>query len=120
MEHRVPHSKPAGVQVLLAVLLAAGLMAAYVAILNTLVDLSDIENGGDADRRDLAYAYLHVGLLIAAAVGGFLLGKWLNGLGFAYATLFVIVLAVGMVGVQMASYELACHGHNDLVRHWQC
>jgi len=25
-----------------------------------------------------------------------------------------------MLGAQMASYELACEGHNDLVRHWQC
>jgi hypothetical protein len=58
--------------------------------------------------------------LLGAAVLGFVAGKWFNGLGIAFATLFVLVLGICMVTVQMASYELACHGHNDLVRHWQC
>jgi hypothetical protein len=25
-----------------------------------------------------------------------------------------------MVGAQLTTYELACRGHNDILRHWQC
>ena len=71
-------------------------------------------------QTDNVYAALHIGLLAVAAVIGFVLGKWLNGLGLAYATLFVLVLSVIMVGAQLTTYELACRGHNDLIRHWQC
>ena len=96
------------------------LATAYVAAMNALLEVSRIESTADAADRDNVYAALHVGLLAAAAVVGFLVGKWLNGLGLAYATLFVLALSVMMVGAQLTTYELACHGHNDIMRHWQC
>ena len=88
--------------------------------MRALVDVSVVSSGADADRRDVVYTYVHLGLLVLVSVVGFVVGKWLNGLGLAYALLFVIVLTVGMLGVQFGSYELACHGHNGLVRNWQC
>jgi hypothetical protein len=41
-------------------------------------------------------------------------------MGVALGLLFVVVLSVSMVGAQMGSYELACQGHNDVIRHWTC
>ena len=96
------------------------LATAYVAAMNALLEVSRIESTADAADRDNVYAALHVGLLAAAAVVGFVVGKWLNGLGLAYATLFVLALSVMMVGAQLTTYELACRGHNDIMRHWQC
>ena len=95
-------------------------LGAYVLTMHLLVDFSEIENKHEASDRDLVYAYVHVGVFAFAALAGFIAGKWFSGLGFAFATLFVVVTVLGVTVVQMSSYELACHGHNDLVRHWQC
>ena len=113
-------SKPHAVQLLVSLTVLVLLGAAYVAAMYALIDLSQVDTDREANDRDTAYAILHVGLLTGAAMIGFGVGKWLNGLGFAYATLFVLVLAVLMVVAQLSSYELACHGHNDLIRHWTC
>jgi hypothetical protein len=112
--------RPTAVIFLLTLLLLLLLGAAYVGVMHALVELSEPDSGTDIDRRDLAYTYVHLVLLLGAAIIGFLAGKWFNGLGLAFATLFVVVTVVVMLGVQMGSYELACRGHNDLVRHWQC
>lgn len=112
--------RPTGLIVFLTLLLLVMLVAAYVAVMRALLDLSIPEENVDLDRRDSAYAYVHVVLLLGAAIIGFLAGRWFNGLGVAFATLFVIVLVIAMLAVQLTSYELACHGYNDIVRHWQC
>lgn len=96
------------------------LFAAYFAIMRAVVGVSDIESKADANYRDTVYLIVHLGLLSVAAVLGFVAGKWLSGLGVAYAMLFVIVLALGMVFAQAGSYELACRGRNDVIRHWSC
>ena len=113
-------SRPAAVQVTLAV---AGLLlfaAIYILLMHATLDISRVVTKDDANFRDKVYLAVHVGLLAAAAVAGFALGKWLSGLGVAFALLFVVTLATTMVGAQAGSYELACHGHNDVVRHWTC
>lgn len=112
--------KHAGLQVAISILVCVLFIGAYVAAMHALVDISVVDSEADRNRRDAIYAYLHLGLLVLVAIVGFVVGKWLNGLGMAYGLLFVIVLAVAMLGVQGTSYELACRGHNDLVRHWQC
>lgn len=119
--HDLPRrTKPAGLVVLLTLLLLILLLASYAGVMHAVLDVSRVDSDSDADRRDAAYAYLHLVMAIGAGLIGFFAGKWFNGLGFAFATLFVIVMAIGMLAVQMGSYELACHGHNDLVRHWRC
>jgi hypothetical protein len=110
--------KPTSLIVLLTLLLLLMLAVAYVGVMHALVDISRPEH--DIDRRDTAYTYVHLVMLLGAAIIGFLAGRWFNGLGVAFATLFVVALLVAMLTVQLTSYELACHGHNDLVRHWQC
>lgn len=112
--------RPAWLQTVVTLLGLAGLLGAYFVAMHALVDFSIVENKQEASDRDLVYAYVHVGLFAAAAVVGFVAGKWFSGLGFAFATLFVVVAVLGVTAAQMASYELACHGHNDLIRHWQC
>ena len=106
--------------VLLTIALLFLLVAAYVGVMHAVVDVSKVANDHDANQRDRAYVFLHLVMIFGAGIIGFVMGKWFNGLGIAFATLFVIVITVGMLSVQLTSYELACHGHNDLVRHWQC
>ncbi len=118
---REPRGRPKsnGLIVFLTLVLLVMLVAAYVGVMNLLLEVSEGENV-DTARRDLAYSYVHLVLLVGAAVIGFLAGRWFNGLGIAFATLFVVVQVVGMLTVQLSTYEQACHGHNDIVRHWQC
>ncbi len=117
---RGPNSKSTGIQILVSSFVCLLFIAAYVAAMYALVDISRIDSDSDANRRDAVYAYVHLGLLALVWVVGIVVGKWLNGLGLAYGLLFFIVLVVAMLAVQGGSYELACRGHNDLVRHWQC
>lgn len=112
--------RPPLLQAFLAVAMLLALLAAYTGVMHLLVDYSKVGGKHEASERDLAYAYVHVGLFVVSALLGFLVGKWLSGLGFAFATLFVIVAVLSATFIQMSSYELACHGHNDLIRHWQC
>lgn len=106
------------------VLVAGGGLVAitgvYVLAMHLTVGASKLGPRQSADQRDLLYLYLHLGVLFAAACLGFGLGKWLNGLGVAYATLFVIVVAITMVLAQLGSQALACEGYNDILRHWAC
>ncbi len=121
MERESPTaSKNAGAQVLVSIFGCLLYNGAYAAAMHALVGVSAVESDADANRRDAVYAYVHLGFLLLVCVVGFVVGKWLNGLGLAYALLFVIVLTVGMLTVQLGSYELACHGHNGLVRNWRC
>ncbi|WP_322818292.1 hypothetical protein [Tepidiforma sp.] len=106
-------------------MLAAALLffcvAGYVGAMRATVGLSLVESDADAARRDLVYSVIHVGLLVGAAMVGFVTGKWVNGLGLAFAVLFVVVLATAMVGLQVVTFEVACSGGpNGLIRHWHC
>lgn len=108
------------IQAAIAIPAMAALLLLYLVALRLTVDISRIDLGRSAEDRDTTYLWLHMAVLFVAVAGGFLIGKWLNGLGFAYALLFLFTIAAGMLVLQLASLELACHGHNDLVRHWQC
>jgi hypothetical protein len=121
MERRGRPHKPGIVQVVVTILAIVILLAAYVAVMYSLRHLSTATTTRAIDHRDLVYFLVHVGGLLIAAIGGFALGKWLSGLGVAFALLFVIVVSVGMLGAQMGSYTLACDAHhNDILRHWEC
>ena len=120
MEYRNRTPMRPALQVLITVLALAVLLAAYAFTMHAIIDVSRIDQDTRAGRRDLVYSYVHVAGLIFSGALGFALGKWFSGLGVAFATLFVIVTAVGMLSLQFGTYELACHGHNDIVRHWTC
>jgi hypothetical protein len=120
MTQRERRSRPAVLQVALAIAGVLLLAAAYVAAMHATVDVSKVDNVRDADRRDTVYLGIHLVGLVLAAIIGFALGKWLSGLGLAFGMLFVVLVGLSMVGVQLSSFELACHGRNDIVRHWTC
>lgn len=117
--HRPP--RPAFVQVAAAVLLALVLAALYFGLLRATLDISRPASDRSANARDTVYFVLHVTMLAGAAIAGFGLGKWLNGLGVAYAVLMVAIMCSLMVGAQAGSQTLACRGdRNDVIRHWTC
>jgi len=121
MQRRTKAPRPAALQASLAIGSLLVLAAVYLLAMHLSVDVSVIQEKTDADHRDVVYLAIHGGLLLAALVGGFVLGRWLNGLGLAYAVLFLVVLSLLMVGAQVGSYEIACQaGHNDLLRRWTC
>lgn len=120
MARRRRRVKPHGAQVGVALVSLAFFAAAYLSLMRATLDYSRLESGRTASDRDEVYFVLHTGLLAGALVAGFIVGKWLNGLGAAYATLFGVFLVAFMVLAQIGSYELACEGHNDLIRHWVC
>jgi hypothetical protein len=120
MQRQARTHRPAALQVTLAIAGLLVLMAAYIVAMRLTVDISRIGSNGEADHRDAVYLAIHGGGLVAASVAGFALGKFLSGLGVAFSLLFLIVVGVGMVSVQVGSYQLACTGHNDLIRHWTC
>lgn len=112
--------RPAWIQAIVAVSSLLLLTAFYLLLMRLSLDVSRVGSAADADRRDLVYLLLHASLLLFAGALGFALGRWLSGLGIAYAVLFVAVLAVAMAFAQIGSQRLACEGHNDLIRHWEC
>ena len=118
MEREPRHS---GGRAWLALLLFLLLTAGYLAALRATLGVSEVQSDRDAAVRDQVYLALHGGLLLLGAIAGFAAGRWINGMGLAWATLVVVALAVTMVAVQVASFELACSaGQNGLVRHWHC
>ncbi len=92
----------------------------YLVAMRAALPYARVDQDTSASDRDNLYLVLHLALLGLAGLTGWLLGRWLGGLGVAYATLFVISSALWMVGAQVASYQLACDGNNDLIRHWTC
>ncbi len=113
-------SRPVWVQAGVTVCLLLLLFAAYFAAMHATVPLSKKVGGPAMDRRDLWYIVIHGSMIAGGAIIGFLAGKWYSGLGIAFAVLFIAALAAGMVGIQLGTFEAACHGHNDIVRHWTC
>ena len=120
MQRQARTHRPAALQVTLAAAGLLVLLAAYVVAMRLAIDISRVGTNHEADYRDAVYLAIHGGGLVAASVVGFALGKFVSGLGVAFSLLFLIVVAVAMVSVQLGSYQLACTGHNDLIRHWTC
>lgn len=112
--------KPPALEWAVAIASLLLLTGAYVLLMRLSLDVSRLEGTTTASDRDLHYLVLHSGVLAFSAVAGFLVGKWLNGLGFAFAVLFVVVMAFAMLLLQVATFAAACEGYNDLIRHWIC
>lgn len=121
MQRRARPSKPTWVAWLFSALLLLGLFAAYVFIVHRVVG-TDVPVGQDAmSERDTIYFSIHLGVIVIGCLLGFILGKWLNGLGAALGLLFFVVLVSSLTATQVVTYKLACSGgENDIVRHWTC
>ncbi|MFQ5381821.1 MAG: hypothetical protein ACE5EF_09395 [Dehalococcoidia bacterium] len=105
------------VATLVCLLLVTGV---YAAALRFTVDLTRTDLGRSPETRDLAYLGIHSGIALLAILLGFVTGRSIARLGFAYATLLLILSLTMMASVQIATFSLACEGHNDLLRHWTC
>ena len=112
--------KPAAIQILVVAAGFVVLLAGYLAAVHLAVQIPAANGKIDANQGDLIYFLIHSSSLAFALVLGFALGKWLSGLGIAFALLLAIAMSVSMVSIQVGSFQLACDGHNDLVRHWTC
>lgn len=111
-------SRPYWLQALVSMLLVVLLVALYlVALWATFQYASPSENAAD---RDTIYFGIHGGALLIAGLAGFAAGRWLHASGVAYCVLVVAALAVLMIAAQAGAQTLACHGHNDIVKHWTC
>jgi len=113
-------SRPPAVEWLVAIAGMVLLAAVYMLVMRLSIDVSRLEGSTTPGDRDLYYFLLHMAMLVLSAASGFLVGKWLNGLGFAFAVLFTVVMAVAMLFLQLGTYAAACQGHNDIIRHWTC
>jgi hypothetical protein len=112
--------KPVYVQIPVALGAILLLLAGYLLLLHALLPYMRLDQGTSASDRDNLLLAVHGAGLLLSAVVGFVLGRWLNGTGLPFAALFLVVIAFLMVGAQAAAFELACRGHNDLIRHWTC
>lgn len=111
---------PRWLRVLLTASLVALVVASYLVALRLTLDASRLDADTTANDRDRLLAGIHGGVLLAAALLGSIVGRWAGRSAVGYALLLVAVVVVAMLLVQLGSFELACRGHNDLVRHWQC
>jgi len=79
-----------------------------------------LDPAAEAEAVDGRYFGIHGIALVAAGVVGFAVGTYFRRMGFAFATLFITAIVIVMIAAQVASFELACAGHNDVIRHWHC
>ncbi len=121
MQRRVRPSKPTWVVWLLSIVLLLLVFGVFIAVIHRVVG-DDVPVGGAAmSRRDTVYFSIHLATILVGCLLGFVLGKWLNGLGAAFALLFLVVLVASLTATQVVTYKLACGGgENDIVRHWTC
>lgn len=91
---------------------------AYLTLLRLAIDTS---NAGDpTNDADRVYFGVHGAILALSLVLGGILGYVQARRAFAIAVLFLAVILVTMFAAQLVTFELACAGHNDIIRHWQC
>lgn len=112
--------RPAWLHAAVAISSVLVLIALYLVAMRLAIAVSDPNGRYSPNERDAIYFWLHLGGVAVSLVGGFVLGRWLNGMGLAYAVLLAVCLAVAMVGAQVGSQALECHGRDGVIRHWTC
>lgn len=111
-------SRPYWLQALVASVLIVALAALYLVALWATFQYASSSQG--AADRDTVYFGIHGGTLVIGGLAGFAAGRWLHSSGVAYSVLVVAALVVLMITAQAGAQTLACHGHNDIVKHWSC
>ena len=121
MQPRARPSKPKWVAWLVASVSLLLIFAGYVAVTHAAVGREVPVGQAAMGRRDALYFSIHLATILLSSVIGFVLGKWLNGQGAAFALLFFVVMVSSLTTTQVVSYKLACGGgRNEIVRHWTC
>jgi hypothetical protein len=93
---------------------------AYVGIAHLTVVQPASDSDDALNSRDAWYFTLHGLVLAAGTVVGIILAWVVRRSAVGFALLFLAALFAAMVATQAGTFKLACEGHNDIVRHWQC
>lgn len=105
---------------MISLILVAGLFAAYVGAAHASLTVPNDSVDAELNERDAWYFALHGSGLVVGTTVGVIAGALLRRSVFALGLLFFAVLLTGMALAQVVTFELACDGRNDIVRHWQC
>lgn len=105
---------------LVAICTVAAFATVFFAYLTGLRLAIEPTDGIEPNATDGIYFGIHGASLVLSVILGFALGSYFRALGFAFAVLFLALMVMSMAGAQVATFELACRGHNDIIRHWRC
>lgn len=107
----------------LAVTPAVLIVLTTLYVLSLYLSVDAIASTGTDDvteTRDAWYFGAHLAWTAVAVGLGAVLGTWFRRSGFAFAALFLAWISISMTVAQVATFQLACEGHNDIIRHWHC
>lgn len=112
---------PVWLEAVLTPALLVALTALYLLSLHLSLDVMGEQVADDVtETRDGWYFGLHLAWAVAGTLIGTLVGIGFRRSAFAFASLFLAWMVVAMGAAQVATFELACEGHNDIIRHWHC
>lgn len=94
--------------------------AAVVVVTLSALHVTSEPRVDDPAHRDLVYFGIHGAGLLGALVLGFIVGAVLRTSAALTGFAFLVLTLMALMAAQAGSYELACRGHNDLIRHWEC
>lgn len=100
--------------------MSAVLLVAYIGLAHALLVVPESDVDEVLNRRDAEYFGLLGGTLAGSVLVGIGIGAMLRRSPFAFALLMLALVFIGLVGIQVGTFELACDGQNDIVRHWRC
>jgi hypothetical protein len=112
-----PGTQPAWLAVTITVLVLLTVVGAYLTSLRLVLETSP---AATPNEHDTIYFGLHGAALMVATITGGIVGFLQGRRAFAISILFLAVILVTMFAAQLITFELACSGHNDIIRHWQC
>ena len=120
--HRRPEPRyPTWLVAVITVSVLVVLTSLYVLSLHLAIDIvGTVEGDGPADSRDARYFLAHGVWVLIAAMAGVGFGTLFRRSAFGFAALFLSWMLVASVAAQLITFELACRGHNDIIRHWEC
>lgn len=111
---------PVWLDALIVASIVTVVLVAYGVVANALLVVPVSDADAVLNERDAEYFAVLGATLAAGTVSGVALAALLRRSLFGFALLFLALVFLGLVGIQAATFEMACDGRNDIVRHWQC
>ncbi len=119
-EHERPHRRarfPLWFDVLFVLCVLLILTVLYVVALHLAVGGNDVAT---PNEEDALYFGIHGAVLVLGLLVAWGIAALSRRSAMALLALFGGWFLIAMMAAQIATFELACHGHNDIIRHWQC
>ncbi len=110
---------PTWVEAIVTPALLMLLTTLYVVSLHLAMDVTRDELN-DTNVRDGVYFGIHGAWAFAAMLAGIAVGAWFRRSMFGLGALFVCWMVAAMVAAQIVTFQLACEGYNEIIRHWNC